>query len=87
MSLETGRAKIIVKHDLFGVDITSKQSLHHPAPLKPQSDRSFQESVGLDGRGAAWDTGNHHSSGKQELENGGHIFKGNQRYFVRKKIF
>lgn len=49
MSLETGRAKIIVKHDLSGVDITSKQSLHQPAALKPQSDRTFQENLGLGG--------------------------------------
>ena len=49
MSSETSRAKIIVKHDLFGVCITSKQSLHHPALLKPQLDRSFQESMGFGG--------------------------------------
>lgn len=47
MSSETGRAKIIVKHDLSGVYITSKLSLNHPALLKPQLDRSFQESMGF----------------------------------------
>lgn len=36
MSLETGRAKIIVKHDLFRVYIALKSSLYCPAPLKPQ---------------------------------------------------
>lgn len=36
MSLETGRAKIIVKHDLFRVYITSKSSLYYLAPLKPR---------------------------------------------------
>lgn len=36
MSLETGRAKIIVKHDLFRVYITPKSSLYYLAPLKPR---------------------------------------------------
>lgn len=36
MSLETGRAKIIVKHDLFPVYITPKSSLYYLAPRKPQ---------------------------------------------------
>lgn len=85
MSSETGRAKIIVKHDLFSVYITAKQSLHHPAFLKPRWDRSFQDSIA--GRCAARDTRNRHSLGKDELENEGHNFKGNQRHFVRKKYF
>jgi hypothetical protein len=37
MSSETGRAKIIVEHDLFHVYIAPKPSLSYSAPLEPQS--------------------------------------------------
>lgn len=67
--------------------ITSKQSLYHSAHLKPQSDRSFQESMGLGGWGAVWDIGHHYSSVNYELENRGHICKEKQIYFVREKCF
>ena len=37
MSSETGRAKIVVEHDLFHVYLAPKSSLCYSAPLGPQS--------------------------------------------------